>query len=426
MKYEIYENETYNLYAITTSKFKSVHMEVIFLSEATKENMTYLSLLSSILTENSKEYPTKKMFERKKMDLYNANVYAVNSRVGGVILTNFVLDFVDPAYTSKDMLEESIKLLFDMILNPNAIEEEFDNNTFERIKKRIKIDIDALKEDPKQSSILEAFSLFGKDDIRGMNVTGDLETLETITPRKLYKYYKKFLEESQRDVYIIGNIDVKAVDKIVRKYAQFKSITSQLDDFFLPPIRSKNVKNEVRAGNITQSQLVQIYSIDGEMDEEINYTIPLFNMLWGSGSLESKLYKALRAENSLCYNVSTFYQKYDRSLVVHTAIDEESHKLALKLINNALTEMTKGQFEDEDLDNAKTILVNSLYMTQDSPNRIVDNYVFKNLVGLPDLEDRVDAIRSITREDMIKAAKKLKKVIVFRLKGDGNHEEDNL
>ena len=120
MKYDIYENDTYNLYTIETDKFNSAHMEVIFKTPVTKEDITYLSLLSSILMENCEKFPTRKLLSRQLCDLYNANVYAVNSRVGGLLLTNFVLDFLDPKYTDETTLEESIKLLFEMILNPNA------------------------------------------------------------------------------------------------------------------------------------------------------------------------------------------------------------------------------------------------------------------------------------------------------------------
>lgn len=418
MKYEIYENETYNLYTITTNKFKSVHAEVVFISEATKENITYLSLLTSMLTENYKDCPSRKLLVRKEMDLYNANVYAVNSRVGRMIVTNFVLDFVDPKYTSKDMLEESLKLLFDMILNPNVSDDEFDNTTFEIVKRRIMIDIEALKEDPKQSSILEAFKELNCKDERGLNVTGDIDILKTITSRKLYKFYKNFLENTKRDVYLIGAIDSKTIDKVVRKYANFKSIPSSDADFFLAPIKVRSPKMKSRSSSLTQTQLVEIYAINDEADDEVNYVIPLFNMIFGSGSLESKLYKSLRGENSLCYNVNTFYQKYDRVLILHTAIDDSKFKLAEKLIGNAFNQMCKGLFSEEELDNAKNIMVNSLNMVLDSPNRIVDNYVFKNLVGLPDLEDRIDEIRNVTKADIIDVSKKIKKVCVYRVKGD--------
>lgn len=418
MLYDKFENETYNLYTIETSKFKSVHMEVVFRTPATKENMTYLSLLSSILMENSSAYPSQKMLERKKCDLYNANIYATNTRVGKIILTNFVLDFLDPKYTSKEMLEESIKMLLEMILNPNVKDGEFDEETFNKIKRCVSSDIEALKEAPKQASILGAFKSLDSEDLRGLNANGDIEILNTITPKKLYKYYLDFLEKSARDIYVIGFVEGKTLDKIVKKYANFKSIPTMDNTIFLPQLKVKNSKDRVDKGNITQTQLVEIYSLGELTDDEINYALPLFNMLWGSGSLESKLYKSLRGENSLCYNVTTFYQKYDNVIILHTAIDEENTKLAKKLINNTLNQMNKGDFTDQELENAKNIMITSLNIVLDSPNRIVDNYLFKNLVGLPELEDRIDKIRELSRDDIIAVAKKLKLALTYRMRGE--------
>ncbi len=417
MKYDIVTNDTYNLYTIMTDKFKSIHMEIVFRMQASKENITYMSVLSSILMENTKSYPSRKEMIRHLYDLYNANVYATSSRVGGELITNFVLEIVDPKYTDASMLDESIKFLFEAIMEPNVIEGEFDNATFERVKKRVKSDIESLKENPKQSSILEALQDLDNDGVRGLNASGDLDVLDSITPKKLYNFYLEFLESSPRDVYIIGNIETKAVDKIIKKYAAFKSITSEAGEINLPIIKTKNTKNVSRDSSLTQTNLVGIYTLPEVSDDEENYIIPLFNMLFGSGSLESKLYKALREENSLCYNVTTLYQKYDKILILHTAIDEENTKLAMKLINNTLSGMIKGDFSEEDLENVKNLMITSLYLTQDSPNRLIDMYLFKNIAGLPDIEDRIDKIKEVRREDIISVAKKLKLALVYRVKG---------
>ncbi len=418
MKYDIFENDTYNLYTIETDKFKSAHMEVIFRTPATKENITYLSLLASILMENSCEYPTRKLLARKMCDLYNASIYAVNSRVGGMVLTNFVLDFLDPKYTDKETMEKSIELLFEMILNPNAQDGEFDEVVFERIKRRVALDIDAIKEDPKQASILNAFKELDSNDMRSFNANGDNKILDSITPRKLFKFYENFLENSPRDVYVIGNLDMKTVDKVTRKYAKFNSIPSCKDVIYLDEFNCKNAKVVAKRSELSQTNLVQIYSLKHLSEYEMNYVMPLFNMIFGSGSLESKLYKSLRGENALCYNVTTFYQKYDRALIVHTAIDEDNTKLALKLIKDGMKSMLKADITNEELDNVKGLIITSLNLILDSPNRLIDMYLFKNLVGLPDLETRVDEFKKVTVKDLGILAKKIHLIMTYRMRGE--------
>lgn len=418
MKYDCYENETYNLYTIETNKFKSSHMEVVFRTPVTKENITYLSLLTEILMENCADYPSRKMLARKMCDLYNVNIYGTNSRVGGLMLTNFVLDFIDPKYTSESTLEESIKLLFDMILKPNFKDGEAHELTFERVKNRLMLSIDAVREDPKQSSILNAFRELNSDDIRSFNVSGDREILESITPRKLYKFYELFLENSPRDIYIIGSLDMKQVNRIVRRYANFKSITSNDDQIFLEEVKPGKAISKVDNSSLSQTNFVQVYSLYGLSEYEKNYVMPLYNMIFGSGSLESKLYKKMRGENSLCYNVNTFYQKYDQNLIIHTAIDDSSTKMTLKLIKSVFTEMQKGNISDAELENVKNLLITSLHLILDSPNRLIDMYLFKNIANLPDLDERIDEIKRVTISDLVGLSKKIKLAITYRLKGE--------
>lgn len=417
MKYDSYEYDTYNLYTIETSKFKSVHVEVVFRTPATKENITYLSLLVDTLMENSREYPTRKILARKMYDLYNATVYAQNTRVGGMILTNFVLDFLDPKYTSKEMLDESVGLLFSMILNPNVDLDEFDEKTFLRLKTNLAKEIDAVKEDPKQSSILEAFQKLDENDLRALNSCGDAKVLDSITPRKLYNFYLNFLENSVKDVYVVGSVPSKDVDKSVRRHAKFKSIPKKKDKIYLDELNMRRLKDSYRESSLSQTNLVQLYSLSSLSQKEIDYVMPLFNLIFGSGSLESKTYKALRGENSLCYNVTTFYQKYDRVLILHTAIDEDSTKLALKLVKECLTDMIKGRITEDELESVKNMMISSLNLILDSPGRLIDMYLFKNIAKLPDIETRADEIKKVTINDLIAVAKKIKLILNYRIRG---------
>lgn len=418
MKYDRFENETYNLYTIETSKFKSCHMELVFRCSATKENITYLAMLTEILLASSKVYPTKKLLSRKLYDLYNVGLSATNSRVGEIILTNMMIDFLDPKFTDMETLEDSIKLFFEMIFEPNADEFEFDELTFERIKRELSSEIKSLKEDPKQSSILGAFRELDSNDVRSFNASGDLAILEAMTPKKLYEFYLKFIERSPRDIYVVGNLNMKSIDKIVRKYAKFMSIIEEDYNIYLPGIKFKNSRSVTVDSHTSQTNLVQIYTLDNLTDRERDYVMPLFNMLWGSGSLESKLYKSLRGENSLCYNVNAFYQKYDRVLIVHTAIDDEKTTLALKLISKALASMRKGLFEDDELENVKNMLESSLFLGLDNPNRLIDSYVFRNIAGLKDIESRIDEIRKVTPKDIVNVSKKVHLALTYRVRGE--------
>lgn len=418
MKYDTYKNETYDLYTIETDKFKSARMEVIFRKKVSKEDITYQSFLSSILMENCNKFPSKKELTRKEYELYNASIYAVTSRVGNTLLSNYILEILDPKYIDKTTLNESIELLFEMILNPNAENGAFDELTFDRVKNRLSKEIESVKEDPKQSSILDSFRELDPDSPRSWSASGDLKILKEITPKKLYDYYCDFLENCPRDIYLVGNLNMEEMNRIIGEYANFKSIPEVDSDIYLDEIHVRKTREVHKTCEWTQTNLVEIYALTSLDEHDKNYVLPLFNMLWGSGSLESRLYKSLREENSLCYNVSTFYQKYDAALVLHTAIDEENVDTAKKLIRDSLSGLIKEELEEEELENVKNLMITSLHLVLDSPSRLIDSYLFKNIAGLPDLDTRVEEFRKVTTKEISQIAKKLKLALIFTTRSE--------
>ena len=415
MKYETFESDTYNLYTIKCDKFKSCHMEIVFRSKCTKENITYEALLFDMLMENNRDYPSKKLFARKCQELYNLGLYSSTSRVGNTLITSVISDFLDPKYMDDKSLEEIIKLTFSTIFNPNVDCNQFDENTFNIVKKRLYTEIDAIKEDPKQSSILSSLQALDPNSPRGWNTSGDTATLNDITPKKLYNYYKNVLENSYVDVYLIGNLDMPYMNKLISKYTKFTSIKTDKLELYLDDLNIKKTINKSRTSSNSQTDLVSIYSTNNLDDYERDYVLPIFNMLWGSGSLDSKLYKSLRSENALCYSVGTYYQKYDKIIILHTEIEHDCYNKALKLIKNTISEIAAGKILESELENAKKILINSLNLIYDSPSRLIDNYLFKNIAGLDEIDKRVDEFKKVTINDIVKVSKKIKLVENYKV-----------
>lgn len=415
MKYDCFKNDCFNLYTIKTDKFNTCHLEIVFRNKCSKEFITYSALLFDILMENNSQFKSRKLLARKEQELYNLGIYSVNSRVGNVLLSNIVSHFLDPKFMEKTTLEEIIKLTFDIIFNPNINNDAFDEETFNMVKKRLKTEIEAVKENPKQMSILSANKSLDKSSPRSFNSSGDIEILENITPKKLYEFYKKVLEESLVDIYIVSNIDSNVLKELICKYARFTSIKTNSISLYLDEINIKRTILKEEKKNITQLQLVNIYSLCNLDSFECNYVMPIFNMLWGSGSLESKVYKTLRGENALCYNVQTYYQKYDKTLILHTAIDSDKYKYALKLIKSTLHSMTKGEITARELEDVKNIMINSLNVIYDSPSRLVDNYLFSNIAALPSIDERIQQYKKVTIEDLVRVSKKIALVLTYRM-----------
>lgn len=418
MIYKKYENNNYNLYTIKTDKFKGCQMQIVFKTKLEKENITEKNILIDVLMHTSKKYNKRKLFVEKLEDLYAANLYGINSRVGKTLFTTFILDFLDPKYCDKNYLEEVIKLPFEMILNPNVKNESFDFNTFKIMKNRLSADIISLKDEPLKYAIRRSLENMDPDSVLAYQMSGYLEDLDELTEEDLYLYYKEFMKNCICDIYVIGNLDMEYVNRVINEVFRNRYIKQEIDDYYVDTKERKKVLNVVEKGKYEQSSLILLYNTVNLTEREKNFTIHLFNYIFGNGSLTTKLCKYLREENSLCYNTYSIYQKLDNLLMVYAGINGDDKDKCIKLINKALSEMIKGDFSEEDLCYGKKSLVNTIKTSSDVASSLLDNYLFHNVVGTPLLKDRIKEINTVTKEEIVKLASKIKLNTIYMLGSD--------
>ena len=422
MIYKKYKNENYNLYTIKTDKFKSCLMEVVFSKPLDKSKVTIDNFLVENLGYTCKKYPKRKNMVEKLEDLYAASCYSVTTKVGNVLFSNFILEFLDPKYCDKNYLKDVLELPFEMIFNPNITNNEFDIKTFNIIKNRIRASISSLKENATRYAIQESLKAMDKDSPSSINSIGYLKDLEEIDPETLAEYYNEFLKTCTCDIYVIGNLDMEEVNMLINKYYRNRYLSTDKLNYFVANKPVRKVKEQIEVGSYTQSTLIQIYNTNTFTEREYNYVIHVFNYIFGNGSLTTKLNKYLREENGMCYSTYSMYQKLDGLFLIYVGTQSKYKDKCSKLIAKALKEMVKGEFTEEDIDYAKKALLSSVKSSQDTPSGLLDNYVFNSKLGTPLLKERAKELQTITKEEIITLAKKIKLNTIYMLKGNENEE----
>lgn len=418
MKYKTYNCNSFNVHTIKTDKFKTSHVEVIFRDIANKDEMGAYSFLADMLSQSSKTYPRKKDLITRFEELYKIIVYATTLRVGNVLDFHVSLDFINPDYINdKNYVEEVIKTLFDIIENPNVTNDEFDLKTFNIVKERLKREINSLKENPMKQSIKEAFEAMNADTPTSYELLGNLESLEKITPSSLYKTYKNLRKNFKVDIFLIGNLEMDDTVSLIKKYFKNRYIIENKLDLMVDNKEIKRLVVKSMASDNVQANLVMIFNLKKLTEIEKNITFNVFNYLYGSGGLTSKLYQSIREKNSLCYAISSMYLKYDKLLLVHISLEQANVKKATSLVKKELKNMQVGNFTEEELKDAINNMIVSLDMAQDNNVSIINNYVFHVFDNLPMPEERVEMFKNIKKEDVINVAKKVKLNTVFTLEG---------
>lgn len=423
MKYQEFERDTYKVYTIKTDKFKNCHMEITFYDNAKKEELGLRNFLVDMLCHSSKNYPKRKDIVIKLEELYQSYFYGVSSKVGNMVVSNFVFDFLNPEYINdENYLSNALKFPFEIIENPNVTDNAFDERTFQIIQKRILADIDSLKENASNYAFRSALKHMDKDSITSHSVLGTKEEVEAITPESLFAYYEKFYKKSLCNIYIVGNLDMDEVIKIIDESFHNNCLKNHTVDAL---VQNKTRKKELvvkEKGKFSQSNLVVGFNLEKLTKEEMYIALYFFDEIVCAGGLKSKLYMALREERGLCYSVSSINSKYDGMYYIHVGLDSSNVDLAIKLIKQCIKDMASGKITEKEMDMAKKQLSTSLDIVTDNQNSLINNYTFHTIVGAPLFEDLRKLGENITIKDIKNIGKKLKINFVYELQGKGEEQ----
>ncbi|MBE6154595.1 MAG: insulinase family protein [Firmicutes bacterium] len=420
MEYKKYEYPSFNIYTVKTNRFKTVQMEIIFSDEVKKDELLAKTFLADLMTDCSNAYKSRKEVVKKLEELYQATFYGLTNKVGNLVMSSFVLSFLNPLYVKeKNYLNEIISLPFEMIMNPFINAEEFDIKNFNIVKNRLKDEILSVNEDISRVSMKNALSNLDNNSPSSYGVLGTIEDLESISPKKLYNVYQKLIN-NKCDIFVVGNIDMDEVANII--YKSFKNPVIKTKEFnmYVDNESVSKLRQINETSKFLETNLVQVYNVKGLTKKEQTTIMHFYNYLLGGGGLNTKLYQLLREKNSLCYGIKSMYLKYDNLLLIQTSINKSDVKKAEKLIKQAFTEMKKGKFTEEELEFAKENFIFSLNLALDNPAGILNNYVFNIFDNLPLIDERIKMIKNVTKEEIVNVANKIKPNIFYVLEGEEN------
>lgn len=412
--------KSYKIHTIKTNRYKTTRIEVIYRSKV-DENSYKMAFVSELLSESSLKYPSRKDVAIALEDIYKPYYYAFATKTGNTLNNLFELSFINPEYIKeKGYLESVINFLYEMIYHPNVKNKEFDNNTFNLVKNNIMLAIDSTEENPDKKAINGALNAMDKTSNSAINTLGTKTQVEKLTASNIYPYYEKLINDTVLDIFIIGNTNMDDITKLIQKVFVKRKICTYDTDYYIENKKYKKVNKKEVKSSFLQTQLVYIFNLENLTKDEKEVIFNVYNYILGSGGLSSKLYRYIREENSYCYRISSMYFKYDNLLCIASSLDEENVNHSIKLINKAIKEMKQGDFSDKDVLDAKQNLLMSLNINKTSPSVILSNYEFKEFIGNYDMETKIELLNKVTKEDIIKVAKKVKENTIFIQKGDNN------
>ena len=163
------------------------------------------------------------------------------------------------------------------------------------------------------------------------------------------------------------------------------------------------------------------------LGEEDYNAFPVFVEMYGNSPV-SKLFMNVREKLSLCYYCRAIPEGIKGIMVVTSGIEVSKKQEAQDEILAQLECVRNGEFTEDELILAKKSLKNAYDELNDSPASVESWYLTRRLAGVNEESETVARrFMDVTREDVIRVAKKIKLDTVYFLEGTmtGEVEDDD-
>ena len=218
------------------------------------------------------------------------------------------------------------------------------------------------------------------------------------------------------------NVDQIEVEKITERH--FSDLLASRRNGFINPrlYDGDELKDITESFDVAQGKLCMGFSFTKPVDY---FVARLFNVIFG-GSPTSKLFMNVREKMSLCYYCSSVFDPYVQCFFVSSGIESSNFELAKNEIIHQLNDMKSGLISKEEFENAKLYLLDFINGIKDSHSLLISDKLRNYLLGQDfSLEEQIEAIQSVSFEQIVEAANATSLETIYFLKGCDANENGN-
>ncbi len=422
-------NEGISLTAIKTDKFKSSVISFSLTFPMSKEAVAYNILLSQMLTRGTKSAPALALLNRRLDELYGSYVEIKSHNIGENVSLSIIAETLENKYVpdETDIFSEVLKIVSELILSPAFILDNFNRDFFEQEKKAC---IDNLNAEINNTRVYAAKRCVEimNEDIAKPTSEELKELTKNATFEKLVEHYRTIILNTPINVFYIGCEDEESVALSLQN--AFKNhFPSARHTLITPrPINKKDLRDIRIQMPVSQGKLALGFCTDTVISatDDSYYAMLMLNEIFG-GSASSKLFLNVREKMSLCYYCSSSYSHYSGVMLVSSGFEMKNYEIAKKTILDQLEDIKNGIISDTEFFAAQKSIINSYRQLLDSPFDMQAFFGDRALFNVSDdLDTAQQKLLSVTKQDVIEIASRIKLCASFFIEGkeDIDEEED--
>ncbi len=401
---------------VSARQFKTNRISMFFHIPLSRENVTKVSLLRQVMKRGTKNFPTLTHLASELEDMYGASLSGGIRKKGDGELFYFTVEYIADRFVGENITKRATALLNEVVFNPLIEDGGFSQDYLNQEKKNLQSYIEGIINDKREYAQLRCVAEMFKDEPYGIFEYGYIEDFDDITPKSLYEFYKKIINESHIEIFVSGTFDEEQIVSEIK------------NGFNISPRKCEEVKNEIAKEreeinkiieemDVTQSKLCIGLTCDTPYDNEDYPALMVYNCVFG-GSAFSKLFNNVREKLSLAYFVFSRIDKMKSYMLISSGIETGNYDKAYNEIMAQMDKMTKGEITEEELIAAKKALSNSINSMRDSLAAMEDFYMSQIICGTDDsLDETLSKTDAVTLDEIVKVGKKIKQNTIYFLKG---------
>lgn len=408
------------LHMIKSDKFKTNLIALFISSELTRENITKNALISTILRRGTKNMTTQEEISKQMEEMYGAAYDSGIDKIGDNQIIKFYIETINDNYlpdTKENLLEKSLEKILEIVFNPYIENNEFKKEYVEQEKNFIQKIIEGKIDSKARYAFERCIEEMYRNEPYGLYKFGYIEDLEKINGKNLYEYYQQLIQNAKIDIFISGLID-ENIEKVIEQNENIKKLQEREGKYKIPITLKKDKKEEniiTESMDISQGKLLIGLDVNIE-DPELRYDTLVYNALLG-GTANSKLFQNVREKAHLAYVASSNYMRHKGNIIINCGIDIENYEKALDLIKEQIQDMKDGKFSDEDLNNVKTGIIDTIKTVKDEQDTQISYYFSQELCKEDvTIDEYIKKIENVTKEDVINIANKVSINTIYFLK----------
>ena len=374
------------------------------------------ALLPAVLSRGTVRHPDMESLSAAMDTLYGATVDSVVRKKGERQCIGFAADFIDDAFTphGERLLEPVAELMGEMLLEPLTRNGSFLAEYVDSEKANLIDAIRSLRNDKRDWAEIRLMQEMCAGEPYSILRLGDEETAAKLNNHCLYRHSSTLLAGSRVEVLYCGSAERQRVeDAVLSALAALpRGAAASLPPVAqLPPRETPRVVTEVM--DVNQGKLALGYRCT---TEDVPAMI-LANLIFG-GTSNSKLFMNVREKLSLCYYASSSYARSKNIMTVSSGVEQKDYDRAMEEIACQLAAVQNGEWEDWEQDGALQAMLSSLTSLPDSQGALENYYLGQIATDAGETpEELTAALREVTRERIMEAARSAKLDTVYFLHG---------